>query len=71
MVADQRVAVERQEIAVAPDAGRARRDAVARQDRANRGVVVLDLEGAEAVFANVDGALRDAATALAADEPSS
>src|SRR5262249_34177538 len=70
VVANQRVAGEGEEVAVAPDAGRARRDAVARQDRADRGIVVLDLEWAEALLADVDGALRDAATALAADEPS-
>ena len=70
VAADQWLAIERQKIAVAPDARGPRCDALARQDRADGGVVVVDLEGAEAVLADVDRALRNTAAALAADEPS-
>jgi hypothetical protein len=66
----QRRVVQREEIPVAPDAGRAGGDAVAGQDRADGGIVVVDLEGTEAVLANVDRALWHTATTLAADEPS-
>jgi hypothetical protein len=67
---DHGVSVEGQEVSVPPDAGRTRRDALPRQDRADRGVVVVDLEGAEAGLADVDRALRDTVAALPTDEPS-
>ena len=45
-------------------------DAAARQGPVDRGVVVIHLEGTEAVLAHVERALRNAAAALATDEPS-
>src|SRR5512145_493256 len=67
---DGRLAVEREEVAVAPDAGGAGLDAAARQGPVDRGVVVIHLEGTEAVLAHVERALRNATAALATDEPS-
>jgi hypothetical protein len=68
--ANQRGVVQREKLPVAPDAGGAGGDSVAAQGRADGGIVVVDLEGTEAVLADVDRALWDTAATLAADKPS-
>src|SRR5262249_44017699 len=69
VVTDRGLPVQRQEVLVAPDAGWARRDPIPGQDRADGGVVVVDLEGTEAVLADVGGTLWNAAATLAANKP--
>src|SRR5581483_5409116 len=60
------LALDRQQLAVTPEVMRARRDRRARNRRANPGVVVADLERAEAVFAYVQRLDRVFLPALAA-----
>ena len=66
--ADGGLAINRQQLAVAPHALRARLDEIAREHRLDGVVVVRGLEGAEVEIADVDGLFRVEASALAALE---
>src|SRR5262249_18651499 len=66
--ADRRRSVEREELGVAPHAGRPPRDGLAGERAAHPLVVVFDLQRAEALLADVHGGLVVDAAALATGE---